>query len=657
MSTFELLNYIIPVGMILLSYFIIISIFGYIILYFIKSKLKNAIKTPKFLETFLVSFGMGVSAYLSICVLLNVFGVFNFYTAYLSFIFIDLLFSVFYALIHKKQIKERFSNVSVKSLINKEMIINFSIILFAIFLSLNLQWGILTSNKGLLAVDLYGWYRDTYLNLHTGEIQTRFLGPDYPQGYSIFIAGALLIYPSDIILFYLLKFLPIFYFILYILSSYSVISRFFKKKKYLIFFALILILSSRYYIFRSINAYPSVLAAILINISFIIILNKYPDFLIGFFLSVLFLIHVLSFLYFLAISFIFFFIRFLHSLKGRRFFLKRLFSTFSLLIVFILLIIPWIICIYLVYNRDLLFMIKGIFNYVEGYPINIKSKLYIKDDLSLLFFNNPNIRYLFNLEWLQPLGLIRYLTLDIFFVFSLFGLLIFYSKFKKTRNFRGIIFFFKIALTFIILIYIVSQLIPGWGFLLEYKARSLEIFTLPIVILATITIEIIINKLNKLALIIYSKSVTLRKFINTHPTSKKVLRIQFMLGLLSLYGAITIYERTIPPRYTFDFSDELTDIVLYIRVNAQERSKILGKPQETYLSIYRMLFDMYMKQWSSTEENDINEISNEIISYNPDYIIYKKNFFNESTYELMLNNFNLEVLIDNELYILFRVLT
>jgi len=135
----------------------------------------------------------------------------------------------------------------------------------------------------------------------------------------------------------------------------------------------------------------------------------------------------------------------------------------------------------------------------------------------------------------------------------------------------------------------------------------------------------------------------------------KVLRIDFIIIVLSLSSACMVFEKTNPPRQYIYYSDELTDIVLYLRSNAEEGSRILGKPRERYQNIYTILFDMNIRSWTPNTNASYNAIIQEIRGWPPHYVIYQKNYFNDKSIDdLILNYPDLHQLLNNEKYILFR---
>jgi len=97
------------VGLIFILFFFILSVFGYFFLFLIKklNKNKENMIFKSFLEELFLSFGIGVSVYISLGYFLDLFALFNFYTAYLSLIIFNLLFIIYYYRENKEVFKKK----------------------------------------------------------------------------------------------------------------------------------------------------------------------------------------------------------------------------------------------------------------------------------------------------------------------------------------------------------------------------------------------------------------------------------------------------------------------------------------------------------------------------------------------------------------------
>jgi len=94
----EYVPYFFLVGLVFIAFFFILSIFGFFFLFLIKkySRKKENFHTFLFLDQLFISFGIGISIYISLSYLLDLFSLFNFFTAYLSIVIFDVFFLIFY---------------------------------------------------------------------------------------------------------------------------------------------------------------------------------------------------------------------------------------------------------------------------------------------------------------------------------------------------------------------------------------------------------------------------------------------------------------------------------------------------------------------------------------------------------------------------------
>ncbi|MFX0072651.1 MAG: hypothetical protein ACFFAO_16325 [Candidatus Hermodarchaeota archaeon] len=111
----DYLPYIFFVGLIFITFFFLLSILGYFILFIIKKKafkkkkkLEENSRTLSFLEQLFISFGLGVSIYISLGYFLDLFKAFNFYTGYLSIIIFDFAFLIFLTFMNKEKLKTQY---------------------------------------------------------------------------------------------------------------------------------------------------------------------------------------------------------------------------------------------------------------------------------------------------------------------------------------------------------------------------------------------------------------------------------------------------------------------------------------------------------------------------------------------------------------------
>jgi len=231
-------------------YITLISIFGFIFLYFIE-KTKNKQWDLNNFERFFISFGIGLSIYISFSYILNIIKFFNFFSAYLSIILIDISFIAYLIYTNKIKRKKIFYQIDkIKHYLSSsyKSIIIFIIILVIIFtIQFIMQWKITTNQFPLLAKDPYLWLGNTWYLLENGFLFEGNLNLNYPDAYVFFTAGILLINPDLYVSFSLFKFGSIPLLIYYILILTLILKKLFKNKNYMIFLGLILFLTSSYF--------------------------------------------------------------------------------------------------------------------------------------------------------------------------------------------------------------------------------------------------------------------------------------------------------------------------------------------------------------------------------------------------------------------------
>ncbi len=302
------LYYFIFSGLYVLLFFLIISIFGSFIFYKITKKLqKGGFKRDLFfLEKLFLSFGMGLSIYISISYFLSYFKLFNFYFCYLPFLIFDFVYVFNFVVKNKEKLKAKFNKEDLKirffNLRNLLLFFTFLTIFFIFFIFV--FWKITLESIGLIRLDTYIWTGEAYYLLNNDTLNLGVTGFTYPSGYTIFIAGSLLISSDSLMVYFFVKMSSIYLMLMILLISYIIFKKLFKKH-YLIFGGLLLILISEFFLRRFLYNTSSFLASLMISISFILIINKYPDYVLGFFLACIFLIHPLNLLFYLIPLFFF----------------------------------------------------------------------------------------------------------------------------------------------------------------------------------------------------------------------------------------------------------------------------------------------------------------------------------------------------------------
>ena len=546
-----------------ISFFLMISIFGYLILYIIKTKLKKRVNflSLSFLEKLLISFGFGISIYVSFCYILSNVRAFNIFTAYISLFILDSGFLIYLCVMNKKSIS--FKNLKIyiiNKFSNKSNYFTIFYLIFILLLSFIFNFGIITESYGLIRRDPYIWLKEIYFLLDKGYLNVdATFGALYPMGYVIIIGGFLLPFPDHLVAYFLIKFSPIFYLFLIIIVVFLISKKIFKIKV-LIFFSLFLILISNFFLSRIIIGISSSFATIIISISFLLIIYDFPFYYFGFFISCMWLINPLSALYFLIVLFFYFVINIIGNIKNRKLIVKQFYSMFFFLIIFIVLFLPFIFSFPSLNPFDLVFyLFNRIFESDISYNfsnININGNAHLLT-IFLTFFNNFQICSI--LEYFSEI------TINIFLYFSFFTFL-----FKqKDKSINNLFIFFKLCLILELFFFIIPDFFPNFTFISLFKYRPLEFFILPTIILPMISIGWVIKKSKKFNSIFRFKA-TPKKF---HFLTK-IFKIESIIIILVFSNIVWIYYNKKPPYYYYSYEDDINLIYLYLLNNAQPNSVI-----------------------------------------------------------------------------------
>ncbi len=245
----EIFNYFIIIGLLFFLFFILIVIFGYIFFNLISKKvLKIKNDYPIIFKIFL-SFAIGTTIYLSFAFILLGLNTFNFYSAYLPLVAIDVLFCLLLLFKSyktgnlKPYFNEKLKNIRQKK---KMIIIIFILLTILIYLQLNLQLPIILKSTALQYKDPYSNLKNIYYMLDTETIQEI---PIYPPGFTAFCSGALLISEGYLVPFYFLKLGSLYLLFLFIIYLFFLLFYLFKSF-YIAFFSTILFFSYYFYLYQ-----------------------------------------------------------------------------------------------------------------------------------------------------------------------------------------------------------------------------------------------------------------------------------------------------------------------------------------------------------------------------------------------------------------------
>jgi len=622
-----------------------------------KRREKNVILKPNLiLERFLISFGIGIAVYISYSYILNLFSLFNFFTAYISIIFFDVGFIVYYIIKRNKRIKPLKSySFNVKAFFfNRKRILSVIIVSIILILSIILYWEIITESTGLLSRDPYFWLENIYYLIENGSVTLKKLGYGYPSGFAIITSGFVLIWQDYLAIYFFIKIASLFYFILYIIISFVILNHIFKSKG-LVFFSLLLLYLSNHFLSRNILNISSSFASILVLISFILIVNDYPLYLQGFFISALFLINPLSFLLYLVILSAYILYKIFSRIRDRKLIYKELLSIFYLMIIAIIILIPYFIN----YPEDIL----DLFGWYE----KIVNDIRFQNQFNFDSMDLEN-KFLLSVPFLDFFKIfrdqqffIRFLnltthTIGLFFIATILGLFLSFPTKRK----KLIIFSFSII--FILVCNFLPYFYSDLYFLDTFKYRTLEIFALPITIMAAFFFESVIKIskmiVNYLKLKFNHLTLKFMRFNFTFNKGKSILKSlkteHIFLLFLCTIAPFMIITRDLPDYYYY-YNDDYVSIILYLRENAESGS-IICHPYLGRNDIHSLLYDMDFYHYNISNAPELGAFFQYIRSESTDYLIINNSDVTESWKNHISYNRYFRYLIINLTYFsLYRV--
>lgn len=649
------------VGLVFFLFFFLLSILGFFFLFHINKYIrrKEGVSSISSLEQLFLSFGIGLSIYISLSYLLDLCSLFNFYTAYLSIIIFDILFILYYSRKNLDKLKIKLNKDTFKDnlkryFLSKDNIFYLVILIFTLITIFTIQWIIITESTSLNYTDPFKWYTDTFYLLDNGHIDYYNVDYNYPAGYTFFNAGVLLIYPDYLFGYYYFKFIPLYFIFLYIIITFKIIRKLFNER-YLILLSLLLLLTSRYFLSRTLLYLASSLASGLLIISLLIIINKYPDYLLGFFIAGLYLIHSLTAFYYLFVLSGFYLFRFVFVIRGRKNFIEQFKSIIILIFIIFILLTPYLLSIYYIYNDT-------IFDFFYYFIGRFEQDYYASTIEHSKHFSQGLIKLIYPLEYFKPFIDVKLLdimddalkrSIYFFFICSFIGLFI---SLKPKKGFKEVetLIFFKFFIITIIIIFFLPFFFQNLQFFIKFRKRILESFSLPIIIMALYAIEWIVNLSKKFTDYLILKFNVYRNLINSKKFYSKLIRIESIIVIFLIASTSSSFMIHRYPDYYYYYEDELVEVVLYLRTHAESNSKILREDFDSAV-IFRMLYDMKIKKFDVNETSSYEDLKNEIHERDIDYLIFSKDYFDNNTIEDSLcDSSRFKELLENDEYILFK---
>jgi len=648
-------------GLFFLVFLIQITLLGFIFIFKINNKFFNL----PLLELILLSIVIGVPLYIFYAYLIETFVSFSFFTINLPIVIFDCI-GLFY--IYKKDptFRSIFNTDYIRNYlkINKRNIIYYSIFFIIIFFFQYIQeTSILCLSESLLYKDPFYWcemqmYLIDYGHLNYERIQA------YSAGMIFLNGGSLLFYPQFRFIYFFHKFIPIFHLSLLIFIIFVFSKRFFKNKV-VIFFCMIGFLLLRYFNYRFLISTPSALGTIFAFLILIFFIEpNIPKFLIGFIIAGTFLFYPLYGLFIIVIYLFYFLFQLISILikteKRKKAFFSYLWHHMKLLLIFFILLLPFMLNLILKYRVD------WIFNYLQYFlPTELFSQITI--NLNLIFINPINLlNYFFNLA--SPLEFSLSDNL-IYFSYATFGvdkiiyiIILFFiivpSNFKQ-KSLKIIKIWLIFSLIFFLSYDLLVALFPKkielqtLIFFSTFKMRVFEFSAGIILLIIGFVLEEIliffkkitkylIKRFSKYRKIILGNISELQKIIKNmkHSTIRKIFRIEFPFIIIIITLSYLRYSNN-PIDYNYLHKNALVDVVLTMSeiTTPYSNETIIIPDYVNHKPISYLLYRF------NTIETDFSQsysiIENLYFTHNASYLILPYNDVNIIDLEKYIFNFNI----------------
>lgn len=636
------LIYLILTCLLFSSFTLVISIFGGIFLFFYAQNSKKDFKLSK-IEYIIITYGIGISFFLMLSYITDIFQLYNFFTVYLPIIVGDIIFLGFFYV--KKKGKNRI--LKSKSKIGKNS--NLKIILFSIFiLSIIFLFQIqrilpnLVKNSSLLSIDPYLWTRSVF-HLIENQVTTKHaFSPDYPPGFTFFCAGNLLIYPDLTMAYFFMKFgfFPLFSF--YIIIMF-VISRRIFQKNYMIYITLIGLITYNFLLQRGIMFLSSIVANFFILIGILIYLTRVPNFFIGFIIASTYLVHSLSCLFLLAILFGFYFIQSLRYIKNKNKIIKIAKEIGFLFLVISFILIPYFLHAYFVYGWDL---IELILNTIDNTGLKVrKINAIVKNNyLSIIQFSQlpKNIEEILSLGRLFQLYEKR--TFGFFLIFTFGGLFLTKKSIKRLRINYDVLIQLKLGFVLVLVIFYLPVLLKIEQLInLEFydfgSYRIIETCAPYVILLSMLSLNSLIEGFIKVWKSTGFKNKKIKK------VSRKLQNYNLNVNMKSIVIFLFITLSTIfyfqRDRYyiQYHYDSYFSDNIIYINGEIPEDKTIAIPDFETDKndisgnSIYHLLIRYNIIFYNLSLNITYKFMYNFSKNNNVDYVVLKQRNYNKTTWK------------------------
>ncbi len=528
-------------------------------------------------------------------------------------------------------------------------------------------WNVISENPTLYGgTDTYTWFGYISYLLHYGYIKESF-GIAYPQGFVMFISSCLLllISPNFEMTYLFLKYGPLAFVSFYTIVFAFVIKRIFKKN-HLVLVGMIILLSSNYLNFRFLPFNPSNLACLIFLISFEIIISRWPSYLLGFFITLIYLLNPIIAFYYYIVLFLFFVFNFFFEKQKFKQYLTQIFFMIS---VSIILLIPYLFFIYYLKDVDpLSFVTEHAIGRFSELNLSITSLdsvkwfLKIKENL----FNPYYEWYPEEPVWYKKDYKYNEIIFSIFFPCAILGLFV-PLKTLNDKSKTQLINFSKCVVVIVFITFFVPAFVNTF-FLKKilpplFLFRMLECYCVPIIILECFFFNFLINRVP-----VYLKEIYYKIQKNQSRRSRKVLtlknykRILISILILSCFTNYEINQERTNNEYNwfkYHYDSDDMEIIQFIREEISKEHQIaLHDLSSTWLGnyLYELFWDYDYSLFDFSSKNSYNESKVFFIENNINYfLIYIPEIFNNQLDYFLLNNKGFSKIFENQKYILFKI--
>ena len=628
--------YLIKTYLIFLFFTLIITLFGGILVYFLRQRSKKKWNLT-LLEYCFISYAVGIMLFILLSYIIHFFIFFNFYSVILPILIVSIIFLIY--LYKKKKIHTALALIKNTLILERKKIIRNILILSLIFiLQFITLWPVASNSNQLLDIDPYIWVKHvSYLN-ENGVINYTQRSHIYPWGFDFFCGGNLSICPDFKTTYFFIKFACFPFLNLYILVIFSISKRVLKNPS-LILYCLIFVLSQSYFLCRSMMFLSSSISILLISISFLILLTETPNYLLGFIIPATFLLNPAYTLFFIMVLAVLYIIKIIISYRDIVLIIKEI-LVISLLS--ISLCIVYIVSFINFYKQDLFTLFDKLFHFFEIsslnrltyslYPI-INSSLVI---ISINLFSSLEEKFLFNLQYygtMEPFFVVLILILPVL------GLFLTYKEQERLN--KEFIIFIKVGLILTYFITFVLPFFPMPAFFSTWYTRIIEALLPCLILLSGLFLKWALASSKKLWEKIKVKYERIRNFNNKNRFFK-IINFQFFLISLIIISSYFTYNSTrknIP--YTYYYEDSLTECIFYTNSNVEKETNIaVNKFVRVFIKFvtvnswtgifYSLLYNFNLTFYHSLNFTTVNEFRDFLQSRKIDFLIINLSYFNQT---------------------------